>query len=175
MRMEKQFHFTHILRTEKTERPLLCEFLRCLPAVAGGVSGPVGSGPVLVCTVCCVLAQVLILSCFTGPLSAELRFHFSALLVASVLPSIDSHYLVLPSPGKVSFSPLQQPCQQRMEYSGEMWQTAPPVGMGSARVGGGPGVVGLLKYLGMRVRRAGSQPVSWLLQDTRWSGPHSFF
>lgn len=31
------------------------------------------------------------------------------------------------------------------------------MGTGSARVGGGPGVVRLLKYLGVRVRRAGSQ------------------
>lgn len=107
MRMEKQFHFTHILQTEKTEWPLLCEFLCCLPAIAGCVSGFVGSGPVLVCTVYWVLAWVLILSYFIGPLSAELRFHFSALLVASVLLSVDSYYLALPSPGKVSLSLLQ--------------------------------------------------------------------
>lgn len=119
---------------------------------------------------------MLILFYFIGLLSAGLIFYFPVLPVASVLLSIDGYSPALPSPGKASSSPVEQPCQPRM---GAFWGDVaggPSRGheQSSDCVGGGPGVVGLLKCLGLSVRRAGSQPVSWLLQDTRWNGPHSF-
>lgn len=152
-------------------------------------------GPVLVFIVQWVPLYTLVLFLFQGVIvckgvridvfaSELVSFTFLLCLSPFFMPlSVTTQcFLVSSHWGKSGFAHArQQPCQQNTSaFCGEMLWAAPPMGMNSLGstsletfFGAGPGIVGLLTYVGPNASRGGNH-ASWRLPRARWGSGGSF-
>lgn len=132
--------------------------------------------PCFGCTVCWVLLSMLIFY-FGGPLPAELRALHScsaACLLVSLCCVLPASASLTGESRRLSLRTASSASAENRSFPGRCGRRPLPWALAATVGVVGPEMVGLRKYLGLNVRRGGSQPGSRRLQDARWSGRHPF-